>query len=76
LSHDGWFGPRGLASIVFGVIVFNEQVAGNATLEAVVICTVLLSVVAHGVSVNPLLSALRARLGPAEDREPSASKAA
>jgi NhaP-type Na+/H+ or K+/H+ antiporter len=71
LSHDGWFGPRGLASIVFGVIVFNEQVAGNATLEAVV-----LSVVAHGVSVNPLLSALRARLGPAEDREPSASKAA
>ncbi|HYC14766.1 MAG TPA: cation:proton antiporter [Stellaceae bacterium] len=25
----GWFGPRGLASIVFGIIVFNERLPGN-----------------------------------------------
>jgi NhaP-type Na+/H+ or K+/H+ antiporter len=59
----GWFGPRGLASIVFGVLVLNEQLPGNDTLEAVVVSTVLLSVVAHGMTANPLLSALGARLG-------------
>jgi NhaP-type Na+/H+ or K+/H+ antiporter len=69
----GWFGPRGLASIVFGVIVFNEQLAGNATLEAVVFSTVLLSVVAHGVTANPLLSALRARLGSSEEGQRAVS---
>jgi NhaP-type Na+/H+ or K+/H+ antiporter len=57
----GWFGPRGLASIVFGVIVFNEKLTGDNTLEVVVACTVVLSVIAHGMTANPLLSALRAR---------------
>jgi NhaP-type Na+/H+ or K+/H+ antiporter len=59
----GWFGPRGLASIVFGVIVFNERLPGNETLEATVVCTVLLSVAAHGITANPLLHALGTRLG-------------
>jgi NhaP-type Na+/H+ or K+/H+ antiporter len=58
----GWFGPRGLASIVFGVIVFNEQLPSNDTLEAAVVCTVMLSVLAHGVTANPLLTVLGARL--------------
>ena len=57
----GWFGPRGLASIVFGVIVFNKGLSGNDTLESVVVATVLLSVLAHGVTANPLLHALAAR---------------
>jgi NhaP-type Na+/H+ or K+/H+ antiporter len=57
----GWFGPRGLASIVFGVIVFNKGLPGNDTLESVVVATVLLSVLAHGVTANPLLHALAAR---------------
>jgi NhaP-type Na+/H+ or K+/H+ antiporter len=30
----GWFGPRGLASIVFTVIVLNEGVAGGGRLAA------------------------------------------
>lgn len=59
----GWFGPRGLASIVFGVIVFNERLPGNDTMETAVVCTVLLSVIAHGMTANPLLSALGSRLG-------------
>ena len=59
----GWFGPRGLASIVFGIIVFNEQLPGNDTVEATVVCTVLLSVLAHGITANPLLQALQTRLG-------------
>jgi NhaP-type Na+/H+ or K+/H+ antiporter len=50
----GWFGPRGLASIVFAIMVINAGVPHGELLALVVICTVLLSLVAHGVSANPL----------------------
>ena len=55
----GWFGPRGLASIVFAIIVFNAELPGNDTVMAVIVITVLLSVVAHGVTANFLLRAMR-----------------
>ena len=54
----GWFGPRGLASIVFGVIVLDAGLPGTATIEATIVCTVLLSVVLHGVTANPLVRRL------------------
>ena len=50
----GWFGPRGLASIVFAIIVINAEVPGAELLAIVVICTVFLSLVAHGVTAHPL----------------------
>jgi len=50
----GWFGPRGLASIVFAIIVINAEVPGGEFLALIVICTVLLSLIAHGISANPL----------------------
>jgi len=50
----GWFGPRGLASIVFAIIVINAEVPGGELLALVVICTVFLSLVAHGITANPL----------------------
>ena len=49
----GWFGPRGLASIVFIVMVMNEQLPGDDTLQAVVTGTVALSIIAHGISAVP-----------------------
>ncbi len=49
-----WFGPRGLASIVFIVMVIDEKLPGNDTLTAVVIWTVALSIIAHGISAVPL----------------------
>ena len=58
----GWFGPRGLASIVFGVIVLNEHLPGGGTIAMTVVCTILLSIVAHGLSANPLVAALAARI--------------
>ncbi len=58
----GWFGPRGLASIVFIVIVAGEQLPGQQTLAATVAWTVMLSVLAHGLTANPLASAYAARL--------------
>jgi NhaP-type Na+/H+ or K+/H+ antiporter len=50
----GWFGPRGLASIVFAIIVINAEVPGAEFLALVVTCTVFMSLVAHGMSANPL----------------------
>jgi len=50
----GWFGPRGLASIVFAIIVINAEVPGGELLALVVICTVFLSLVAHGITAHPL----------------------
>lgn len=58
----GWFGPRGLASIVFGVIVLNEHLPNGGTIIMTVVCTIALSVVAHGLSANPLVAALTARI--------------
>jgi NhaP-type Na+/H+ or K+/H+ antiporter len=55
----GWFGPRGLASIVLGLIVVAEapMLAGREEIEAVVALTVLLSVLLHGVTAAPLSEA-------------------
>jgi NhaP-type Na+/H+ or K+/H+ antiporter len=54
----GWFGPRGLASIVFAVIAIGPL--GESAAMPIVIAvtvTVLFSVVAHGVSAAPLVGA-------------------
>jgi NhaP-type Na+/H+ or K+/H+ antiporter len=61
-----WFGPRGLASIVFAVIVINNNLPGAELIAVVVTCTIILSVFAHGLTANPLASALAARLKPVE----------
>jgi len=57
----GWFGPRGLASIVFLVIVAQEKLPGGDTLIATVVATVALSIVAHGLTANPLSAAFGRR---------------
>jgi sodium/hydrogen antiporter len=50
----GWFGPRGLASVVFGLIAVDSlQAAGANRVLAAVSVTVALSVVAHGVTASP-----------------------
>jgi NhaP-type Na+/H+ or K+/H+ antiporter len=46
----GWFGPRGLASIVFGLLIAEEAVPGGTTVLDVIFLTVALSVVLHGVT--------------------------
>jgi len=50
-----WFGPRGLASVVFALLALEElgnPVAGRAV--AVIAITVVLSVVVHGATAEPL----------------------
>jgi NhaP-type Na+/H+ or K+/H+ antiporter len=59
----GWFGPRGLASIVFAIIVINKDVPGGEFIAMVVVLTVFLSLVAHGISANPLAKLLGQKEG-------------
>jgi NhaP-type Na+/H+ or K+/H+ antiporter len=55
LAFLGWFGPRGLASIVFTVTVVEEsRLPGARTLELAAYATIGLSVIAHGLSAAPL----------------------
>lgn len=56
----GWFGPRGLPSVVFALIA-NDALNGRpgaATVVATVATTVVLSVVAHGLTAPPLSASL------------------
>ena len=41
----GWFGPRGLASIVFAVIVVNADVPNSGPIAMTVVCTILVSII-------------------------------
>lgn len=55
LGFVGWFGPRGLASIVFAVVVIQEaDLPGASTILTAAYVTVGASVFAHGVSAAPL----------------------
>jgi NhaP-type Na+/H+ or K+/H+ antiporter len=55
IGFVGWFGPRGLASIVFVVITVGEPAVVNARLIAVVAAvTISVSVYAHGMTAAPL----------------------
>lgn len=53
----GWFGPRGLASIVLGLIFLKEKapLPGEQFITLTVSATVLLSVFAHGISAAPVI---------------------
>jgi NhaP-type Na+/H+ and K+/H+ antiporter len=50
----GWFGPRGLASIVLGLVYLKEELnlAGESTIRSAVMVTVLLSIFVHGLSAR------------------------
>lgn len=53
----GWFGPRGLASVVFGLLIVEELPVEDPrvrTVLSVIGVTVLLSVIAHGLTGRPL----------------------
>ena len=60
----GWFGPRGLASVVFTLIAV-EELQGSAVdtpLVEVATWTILLSVLLHGLTARPFSAAYGARI--------------
>jgi sodium/hydrogen antiporter len=80
IAFLGWFGPRGLASIILALVVIDEEPAltGIEEIFLVMTVTVLLSVFAHGISAAPLTrryARLTDTLGPdqAEHRQPVAA---
>jgi len=66
----GWFGPRGLASVVFALLAYEEL--GSRSVDhavGVITITVMLSVLVHGATADPLASWYARQLGraPGED---------
>jgi len=54
----GWFGPRGLASVLFAILIVSEADLPNGHLIfSVTMLTVSFSIVLHGISATPLASA-------------------
>ena len=57
VAFIGWFGPRGLASIVFLIVGLEGLVEAGidpGPFGAIVAWTVVLSVIVHGLSAGPL----------------------
>jgi len=71
VAFIGWFGPRGLASIVFGLLAFDDlgRTDGAAVLGAIT-ATVLASVVLHGITAGPLAAWYSTRVGMLDDDRP------
>ena len=75
----GWFGPRGVASIVFALVLLKEiEVPARQDIFAIAMTTVALSVFCHGLTAYPLAKwyALRSErakeFSPAAEHEPIA----
>jgi NhaP-type Na+/H+ or K+/H+ antiporter len=53
--YMGWFGPRGIATILYVITVIGgENIAGRNTIYDVAILTVALSLILHGITAWPL----------------------
>ena len=72
----GWFGPRGLASILFVLLILEEsEVPHREELLAITVVTVALSALLHGVTAAPLARRYAqrvARMGECEEIRPVA----
>ncbi|GAA4353014.1 cation:proton antiporter [Microbacterium rhizosphaerae] len=56
IAFIGWFGPRGLASLVFALLAFEHGVPDGDVVFTTVIVTVALSVILHGLTSVPLIA--------------------
>jgi NhaP-type Na+/H+ or K+/H+ antiporter len=77
VAFIGWFGPRGLASVVFTLIALEEldHSGGGTLLVQTATWTILLSVLLHGISAAPLAAwygASISKAGNVPDNAPAA----
>ncbi len=75
VAFMGWFGPRGLASIVFALIALDEGIPGRQLLLTTVMMIILLSVFLHGLSSVPLVAAYSRWYAAHIAQNPTASEA-
>ncbi|MCC7327602.1 MAG: cation:proton antiporter [Burkholderiales bacterium] len=68
----GWFGPRGLASIVLGLVYLESELSlpGESTVRLAVMATVLLSIVAHGLTAVPGIDRYASAIGALDPAAP------
>lgn len=70
----GWFGPRGLASILFALLVLEEaEIPLSDEILQITILTVALSILAHGITAAPAsrwYAGVVARMGDCEESKP------
>jgi NhaP-type Na+/H+ or K+/H+ antiporter len=73
VAFIGWFGPRGLASVVFLIIVLDlsPDEGAMATIFGTVAVTVFLSILLHGLTARPIARAYGSWAG----RQPKAAAA-
>ena len=76
VAFIGWFGPRGLASIVFAVVVEDTFQSHTETILTACYLTVGLSVLLHGLSAAPLVSRYAEWYQADADRPPPALESA
>ena len=71
----GWFGPRGLASILFVLLILEESaVPHRDELLVITVITVALSALLHGITAAPLAKAyghMAAKMGECVENEPT-----
>lgn len=71
----GWFGPRGLASILFALLILEDaELVHGHELLSVTIITVVLSALLHGITAAPLAKAygkMTRELGDCEEHRPT-----
>jgi NhaP-type Na+/H+ or K+/H+ antiporter len=67
-----WFGPRGLASIVLGLVYLEGEtdLPGESTIKLAVAATVLLSIFAHGLTALPGISRYVKAIAPLDNSAP------
>lgn len=75
VAFMGWFGPRGLASIVFALIALENDIPDRQVLLTTVMLIILLSVFLHGLSSVPLVAAYSRWYGAHVAKHPSAPEA-
>ena len=70
----GWFGPRGLASILFALFILEEaEIPATNQILTITIATVALSIMAHGISAAPAARRygdVARRMSPCEENKP------
>ena len=73
----GWFGPRGLASIVLGLVYLEQQASlpGEHSIRLAVMATVLMSIVAHGITALPGIRLYAKRIAALDSSAPERSAA-
>jgi sodium/hydrogen antiporter len=75
VAFMGWFGPRGLASVVFGLLALERGIPQAPTLLATVVVTVGLSVFLHGLTSVPFVAGYHRWYAAKTAAHPSAAEA-